>query len=156
MQQVATGAPNADLELFQASYNRARYYDPLSGRFISEDRIRFWGGTNFYRYANNDPIGYADSFGMFPGPMCLYYIYKCAQTAQQCRLDLDKASGGPYNPNGDTAFVKARIPKTRTTLTIRRAWTGITTVRRCIRVAAMMLLIRPLAAPALAMDLQAT
>jgi RHS repeat-associated protein len=31
-----------------ASYYRARYYDPLPGRFISEDPARFSGALNFY------------------------------------------------------------------------------------------------------------
>ncbi|MFZ0960816.1 MAG: RHS repeat-associated core domain-containing protein [Terriglobia bacterium] len=29
-------------------YYRACYYDPLSGRFLNEDPIRFNGGINFY------------------------------------------------------------------------------------------------------------
>src|SRR3989442_1609449 len=36
-------------------YYRARYYDPTSGRFISEDTIRFRAGTNFYPYVHNRP-----------------------------------------------------------------------------------------------------
>lgn len=32
------------------SYYRARYYDPNTGRFISEDLIGFKGGINFYRW----------------------------------------------------------------------------------------------------------
>ncbi|WP_052810717.1 RHS repeat-associated core domain-containing protein [Variovorax paradoxus] len=43
-------------------YNRHRYYDPQSGRFVSADPIRLWGGTNFYQFAPNpaewiDPLG---------------------------------------------------------------------------------------------------
>ncbi|HXM68678.1 MAG TPA: RHS repeat-associated core domain-containing protein [Candidatus Acidoferrum sp.] len=46
-------------------YNdRARYYDPSSGRFISEDPVGFEAGeTNFYRYAANDPNDYIDPTG---------------------------------------------------------------------------------------------
>ena len=45
-------------------YYRARYYDPAIGRFISEDRIQFLGGGNFYRYAVNNPLRYIDPWGL--------------------------------------------------------------------------------------------
>jgi RHS repeat-associated protein len=45
-------------------YNRARYYDPQAGRFISEDPLGFGGnGTNFYAYAGNDPMDNVDPSG---------------------------------------------------------------------------------------------
>ncbi len=50
--------------LFGASYNRARYYDQVGGRFISEDPIGFRAGPNFYIYANNNPTTLADPFGL--------------------------------------------------------------------------------------------
>jgi len=40
---------------------RARYFDPTTGRFLSEDPIRFEGGINFYRYAGNDPTNWTRS-----------------------------------------------------------------------------------------------
>jgi RHS repeat-associated protein len=43
-------------------YYRARYYDPSTGRFLSEDPIGFEGDTNFYRYVFNDPIVESDPF----------------------------------------------------------------------------------------------
>ena len=47
-----------------SSYYRARYYDPATGRFISEDRLAFGGnGTDFYLYAGNDPVGIDDPSG---------------------------------------------------------------------------------------------
>jgi RHS repeat-associated protein len=45
-------------------YYRARYYDQASGRFLSEDPIGPLGGTNFYGYVGNDPIDWADLFGL--------------------------------------------------------------------------------------------
>jgi RHS repeat-associated protein len=45
-------------------FYRSRYYDPLVGRFISEDSIGFEAGdTNLYRYVRNSPVNYTDPFG---------------------------------------------------------------------------------------------
>ena len=45
------------------SYYRARYYDPTTGRFISEDPLGFTAGTNFYKYTDNDPVVFTDPTG---------------------------------------------------------------------------------------------
>ncbi len=48
-------------------YYRARYYDPMSGRFLSEDPIRLGGGDmNFYAYAYNHPTNFVDPAGTDP------------------------------------------------------------------------------------------
>ena len=47
-------------------YYRARYYDPQTGRFLSEDPIGFHGGINKYVYALNDPTKYRDPGGLWP------------------------------------------------------------------------------------------
>ncbi|KWO37537.1 hypothetical protein WT95_05395 [Burkholderia stagnalis] len=44
-------------------YNRHRYYDPGSGRFISKDPIGLAGGINVYQYAPN-PVQWVDPFGL--------------------------------------------------------------------------------------------
>jgi len=36
-------------------YDRARYLDPSTGRFLSEDPLRFAAGPNFYPYVRNEP-----------------------------------------------------------------------------------------------------
>lgn len=42
-------------------YMRARYYEPSTGRFISEDMAL--DGKNWYAYCRNNPVGLADASG---------------------------------------------------------------------------------------------
>ena len=42
-------------------YMRARYYEPASGRFLSEDLKR--DSENWYAYAKNNPVAFADASG---------------------------------------------------------------------------------------------
>ncbi|MDH2434377.1 polymorphic toxin type 15 domain-containing protein [Pokkaliibacter sp. MBI-7] len=44
-------------------YNRYRYYDPHSGRYISQDPIGLLGGLNPYRYGPN-PLSWIDPLGL--------------------------------------------------------------------------------------------
>jgi RHS repeat-associated protein len=47
------------------NYNRARYYDQASGRFISEDPLGFvGGGPNLYAYVGNNPTNFNDPIGL--------------------------------------------------------------------------------------------
>ena len=46
-------------------YNRHRYYDPLSGRFVSKDPIGLLGGFNTHTYAPNS-IQWIDPLGLAP------------------------------------------------------------------------------------------
>jgi len=45
-------------------YNRARYYSPERGRFLSEDPLRVVFRRNRYRYVMNNPIMLSDPSGM--------------------------------------------------------------------------------------------
>src|SRR5262249_44299789 len=68
-----TSAANGDREKFTArewdsetglQYNRGRYYDSWTGRWISQDPIGFRGGDrNLYRYVSNSPVNYTDPSG---------------------------------------------------------------------------------------------
>ena len=56
----------------------ARWYDPDLGRFITEDPIK--DGTNWYIYANNNPLRFIDPTGLstldnFYGKEKPYYHY---------------------------------------------------------------------------------
>ncbi|EEX2835693.1 RHS repeat protein [Escherichia albertii] len=44
-------------------YNRHRYYDPLQGRYITQDPIGLRGGWNLYKYPLN-PVRFIDSLGL--------------------------------------------------------------------------------------------
>ncbi|WP_439709297.1 RHS repeat-associated core domain-containing protein, partial [Escherichia albertii] len=57
-------------------YNRNRYYDPLQGRYITQDPIGLRGGWNLYKYqlnpvTNTDPLGLEVLPGPFPFPIPL-------------------------------------------------------------------------------------
>jgi len=47
-------------------YYRARYYDPTSGRFISEDPLGWDVGPNYYSYVDNSPLFLLDPSGLAP------------------------------------------------------------------------------------------
>jgi RHS repeat-associated protein len=55
-----TGRENDETGLY---YYRARYYDPVLNRFVSEDPIGLLGGFNVYTYAY-DPITQIDPYGL--------------------------------------------------------------------------------------------
>lgn len=48
-------------------YNRCRYYEPESGRYISADPIGLAGGINLYSYGPN-PQSWVDPLGLAKGP----------------------------------------------------------------------------------------
>jgi RHS repeat-associated protein len=53
--------PNTKLQ-----YNRARYYDPTTGRWLSEDPLSFYAGDgNLYRYVGNGPTNALDPNGLW-------------------------------------------------------------------------------------------
>jgi RHS repeat-associated protein len=58
------GAPREFESQSGLRYNRARYYDPKTGRWASQDPIVFEGGdSNLYRYVGNDATNAIDPNG---------------------------------------------------------------------------------------------
>ncbi len=74
-----TGRENDGTGLY---YYRARYYDPVLKRFISEDPIGMMGGANFYAYVDDSPVTNTD-----PGGLA---TYQCTR-----RLNNVPFQGGP-------------------------------------------------------------
>jgi RHS repeat-associated protein len=69
-------------------FYRARYYDSLAGRFISEDPIGFDSGDlNLYRYVGNNPVNFID-------PMGLICTKPFTQGCFKCRFCIDTVTGG--------------------------------------------------------------
>ena len=58
-----TGRENDRTGLY---YYRARYYDPVLKRFISEDPIGLGGGVNVYAYVDGNPVSFTDPYGLAP------------------------------------------------------------------------------------------
>jgi len=50
-------------------FYRARYYDPVMGRFVTKDPIGFAGGVNLYAYVQNNPINRIDPTGLSSNDM---------------------------------------------------------------------------------------
>ena len=46
-------------------YNRARYYDPQAGRFISSDPLPLIDSSSQYAYVRNNPVNSIDPLGLF-------------------------------------------------------------------------------------------
>ena len=56
-------------------YMRARWYDPQSGRFVSEDPAGLAGSANLYAFANGDPVNGRDPSGaMQTCEVWLHYV----------------------------------------------------------------------------------
>lgn len=49
-------------------YLRNRWYDPQTGRFLTQDPIGLAGGVNLYSYAGSNPVAYTDPFGLCERP----------------------------------------------------------------------------------------
>jgi RHS repeat-associated protein len=45
-------------------YLRNRWYDPKTGKFLTQDPIGLAGGVNLYSYAGSNPVAYTDPFGL--------------------------------------------------------------------------------------------
>jgi len=78
-------------------FYRARYYNPLLGRFISEDPIGFRGGTNKYAYVGDNGVNGIDPTGT-ENPIS-HFAEAMWASALDPSLTLDIHD--PFNPTSD-------------------------------------------------------
>ena len=79
-------------------YNRARFYNSQTGRFISEDPAGFAGGPNFYSYVGNNPIEFTDPLGL--GTFCIINQQTGFITCEDDRTGQVVVVGTGYSGNG--------------------------------------------------------
>ena len=84
-------------------FNRARYYNPSWGRFISEDPIGLAGGGNVYGYAGNNPVSYVDPDGLSP----LSLFGPIGGICGGCHLPLYPLPSPPAGPAGEGRYFPA-------------------------------------------------
>ena len=81
-------------------YDHARYYDPNTGRFVSQDPDGFVAGdTNLYRYVQNQPTGANDPSGMQIGLFNLAPQYHMDQNGNLV-IDVTAPTGGNRENGG--------------------------------------------------------
>ena len=66
-------------------YLRARFYNPVIARFLSEDRY-YGDGLNLYAYCHNNPVGYVDP----SGHLCEKKQYKLEKYKEYLKQGIDK------------------------------------------------------------------
>ncbi|MDD3144651.1 MAG: hypothetical protein PHV23_00910 [Candidatus Gracilibacteria bacterium] len=71
--EITSGANSGNTRLYTGReydseiglyYNRARYYNPELGRFISRDPIDISDDVNLYAYTKNNPVNFTDNLGL--------------------------------------------------------------------------------------------
>jgi len=73
-------------------YRRNRYYNPQAGRFTQEDPIGLAGGVNSYGFANGDPVGYSDPYGLKADSIIIIRSPEYTQRVSASMIDLARRS----------------------------------------------------------------
>ncbi|WP_394324900.1 RHS repeat-associated core domain-containing protein [Pseudomonas chlororaphis] len=82
-------------------YNRHRYYNPSSGRFLTPDPIKLAGGLNNYKYVNN-PTGRVDPLGLNECPGANEGKPESKDRTPENNAKVEE--GAPHPPYVDRAF----------------------------------------------------
>jgi len=106
-----TGRENDGTGLY---FYRARYYDALLKRFISEDPIGIAAGLNLYQYVGGDPVSFNDPSGeIIPAVItglrlfCMRFPRACAAAANAARNAIRCMLGRGGGPKGGASGGKS-------------------------------------------------
>ena len=83
-------------------YNLKRYYEPEAGRFVNQDPIGLWGGSNLYRFAPNAP-GWTDPSGFIAMALVFLPEIGAALTALGQAALTAIGNGAVLSLGGDTS-----------------------------------------------------
>jgi len=81
---------------------RMRWYDPVTGRWLSKDPIGLNGGLNLYAFCGNNPILYLDPYGEFWGLIIagitsavavVWAAYKIIKRGYDAKRNMEKRTG---------------------------------------------------------------
>jgi len=93
-------------------YNRHRYYDPMLGRYITQDPIGLRGGMNLYQYPL-DPILHSDPLGLMEFGKWVGSAVNAASEGnmsyEQAAAAIGAASGPYYKPPSGSISLDAGI-----------------------------------------------
>lgn len=97
-------------------YMRARWYEPRTGRFLSEDPLGLGGGINQYVFGGDDPINRGDPTGRdWCEPNFWYDVWECVggEGFYDCQMADDPnacpgLTGAGEPPRGGLAAARAR------------------------------------------------
>jgi RHS repeat-associated protein len=97
-----TGRENDGVGLY---FYRARYYDSVVGRFVSQDPLDLKRGANLYAYVGDSPANGTDPFGLFNPPECVACLlakpaYCEAKWGSPCRAGCTGGCNIESNPLG--------------------------------------------------------
>jgi RHS repeat-associated protein len=84
-------------------YNRFRYYDPVVGRFASQDPIGLLGGSNAFAYAPN-PVSWKDPVGLAKSKNC-----DCKPTPCTALQTYYPPNNGAIGPTKTETLAKGKV-----------------------------------------------
>jgi len=102
-----TGRENDGTGLY---FYRARYFDPVLKRFVSEDPIGVAGGINLYAYVGGNPVALVDPTGEISGPgiaillgggMAAYWFLDFQSCVKDCESTCPVGGDGNTKPRLD-------------------------------------------------------
>ena len=88
-------------------YYRARYYDPVHGRFMQTDPVGYAPDMNWYTYVGNDPTDRADPSGMW---FTCAWVPNCGFGPDQNPHDKVNLNVSLTETNGDTRVAANSSP----------------------------------------------
>jgi RHS repeat-associated protein len=87
-------------------FYRARYYDPLKGRFLQRDPLGYLDGVNLYAYVGNRPTAFTDPTGLF---LCCDDLCD-RDVVEDCKVEVAIASYASNPVINEGAQLLAEIP----------------------------------------------